>query len=364
MKFQFLMLVLGALSLLPLLGMALSADKLSERTEGKTHVYPVAGSTTIYAGSLVSLNSSGFAIPAADTASTTFVGVAAEAADNSGSATNGAINVTVWRTGVFKFPATSITQAHVGSIMYVKDDTTFDNTSSNLIPCGRLVEYISATSGLIAIDSAIVFGGTIAASAASFGDSGNKYTATTVEAALTEVKLIADANKVSLTSAYGFIDLPLAEWLESSGTAVVGRLLANTTPALDMANGDTDSGLLLTWTAANSDAIMQQFSIPPDMDLTQPMLLELYAKEGANTDHPVMSADTYFNTGDTKVEDDSAAITNTTFAKYTITVAAADIPSDARTCTVELTPAAHASSNNSVVISDTRIRYTKKLLAA
>jgi hypothetical protein len=61
------------------------------------------------------------------------------------------------------------------------------------------------------------------------------------------------------------------------------------------------------------------------------------------TDTPVISADSYFNEGDTKVEDDSAAVTGTTYAEYIITIAAADVPAGAQTFTCELTPGAHTT---------------------
>lgn len=60
------------------------------------------------------------------------------------------------------------------------------------------------------------------------------------------------------------------------------------------------------------------------------------------TDTPVVSADSYFNEGDTKVEDDSAALSSSV-AEKTITIDAADVPSGAQTLTVELTPGAHTT---------------------
>jgi len=111
--------------------------------------YPVKASTTIAKDDLVAIDASGYAIPATDTAGLRFVGVCAKGVVNSGA--NGAKEVEVYRTGVISMAATSITQAMVGTTMYVVDKNTFDNTSSNLIACGTLVKVISTTLGWIYI---------------------------------------------------------------------------------------------------------------------------------------------------------------------------------------------------------------------
>jgi hypothetical protein len=135
--------------------MPLSADRLTNYREGVEIDLPVAASTKIYAGSLVMINASGYAVPGADTASCKFGGVALEQADNSTGA-NGAKNVRVRRTGAFEFAATSITQAMLGDSMYLVDDQTFDDGAgtTNDIKCGTLVKYSSATKGWIDISRA------------------------------------------------------------------------------------------------------------------------------------------------------------------------------------------------------------------
>ncbi len=133
--------------------MALTRDLQIKRQEGQLAAYPVYRSVTIYKGSLVTVNTGGYAVPAADTAGFLFVGVAAEYVDNSDSgAVDGSKWVTVYRTGLFELPATSISQAHVGDTMYVVDDGTFDETTpANAVVCGRLQKYISATRGVLDI---------------------------------------------------------------------------------------------------------------------------------------------------------------------------------------------------------------------
>jgi len=131
---------------------ALTQDRPTVYREGVEMDYPVAASTKIFAGGLVCVNASGFALPAADTVSLIFVGVALEYADNSAGA-NGDSVVRVRRTGVFEFDATSITQAMVGAAMYAVDDHTFDDAggTTNDIKVGVLTNYVSATKGWIDI---------------------------------------------------------------------------------------------------------------------------------------------------------------------------------------------------------------------
>ena len=130
---------------------ALATDRITPKKDPCLLVYPVAASTKIYGGSIVGINSGGYAIPAADAASVKVVGVATKQADNSAVATNGAINVEV-EIGVFRFAAASITQAMVGTIMYVVDDNTFDDAlGTNGVKAGRLMEFISTTEGWIEV---------------------------------------------------------------------------------------------------------------------------------------------------------------------------------------------------------------------
>lgn len=146
--------LLAALSGLAAFGLfsALSADAKVSRKETGLMSYPVAGSSTqIYKGAYVCINASGYLVPASDATALRFAGIAYENVLNTGS--NGAKDCRVWTGGVFKKTATSITQAMVGQPMYIVDDATFDDTSTYLIPCGKLVEYVSATSGWVEINA-------------------------------------------------------------------------------------------------------------------------------------------------------------------------------------------------------------------
>ena len=140
--------------------MALTADRQTARKEDRQREIPVAATTTIYKGSMVAIDGSGYLVPASDTAGLVVVGVADEKVDNSAGA-NGDLNCRVLTGGTFKFAASSITQAMLGDMMYAVDDQTFDNTSANLIAVGILVKYESTTEGWILMSP---FAQTVAAS--------------------------------------------------------------------------------------------------------------------------------------------------------------------------------------------------------
>ncbi len=126
-------------------------DRNTTYREGLELEFPVKAATKIYGGSMVAVDSSGYAVPAGNTAGHKLVGIALEQANNSPGA-NGAIYVRVRTAGVFEFGATSISQANVGADMYVVDDQTFDDADPGQgIKCGKLAKYISTTKGWIKI---------------------------------------------------------------------------------------------------------------------------------------------------------------------------------------------------------------------
>jgi hypothetical protein len=91
------------------------------------------------------------------------------------------------------------------------------------------------------------------------------------------------------------------------------------------------------------------------------VVIHFRAKSGGATDTPTIASDAYFNEGDTKVEDVSAAL-GAAYAEKTITIAAADVPAGAQTLTVELTPGAHTT--DTIVLSAIWIEYIGQTLAA
>lgn len=127
---------------------AATAEINTPERPGSTTRYPVAASTKIYAGTLVALNSSGFALPAADTAGLRVIGRAEASVDNTaGSA--GDLNVDT-KEGVFLFnnSATDAVDANDrGKIAFVEDDNTVSEAgATHRVVAGRVVDV--ETSGV------------------------------------------------------------------------------------------------------------------------------------------------------------------------------------------------------------------------
>lgn len=120
---------------------ALTADRDTPYREGVVFQYPVAASTTIYAGGMLALDSSGNAVSASDTAGLTVVGISTAQVDNSaGDAADKNVPV---RAGVFGLAASGTsapTKANIGELVYVEDDQTVStDAGTNAIVAGTLV---------------------------------------------------------------------------------------------------------------------------------------------------------------------------------------------------------------------------------
>lgn len=122
-----------------------TAGRDSKRSEGDLISLLMKTATTIYSGSLVSVDATGWAIPGGDTASTIFIGVAADTVVNSGA--NGAKRIQVYVKGSFQFAfAGTATQATVGQAATISDAQTLAvaATTTNDIAAGKVVEFIDA----------------------------------------------------------------------------------------------------------------------------------------------------------------------------------------------------------------------------
>lgn len=127
---------------------ALAADRILRRSGSsavsmKLKSLPVAASTTIYGGSLVAINHSGYLVPASADPLLFVVGVALAAADNSAGAA-GAISCAIER-GVFSLNNSSstsaLTDADIGRVCYAADDNTVARITAigTLPPVGKVM---------------------------------------------------------------------------------------------------------------------------------------------------------------------------------------------------------------------------------
>ena len=102
---------------------------------------PVKGSTTIYQGSMVALDSSGYAIPGKKATGLTAAGRAEETVTNSGD--DGAVSIRVAR-GVFVFnntatAANKIGVKHLLGLCYMEDDQTVTSLATGASAAGLVV---------------------------------------------------------------------------------------------------------------------------------------------------------------------------------------------------------------------------------
>ncbi|MFW6162911.1 MAG: hypothetical protein ACODAJ_09090 [Planctomycetota bacterium] len=141
---------------------ALTADRATDRSLGDLLSLPVAASETIYAGSLVCVDTDGYAVAAADTSGYIFMGVATEQADNSGGS-DGDVHVTVYRRGRFRFgwQGYGLTQAAVGDLAYVVDDQTLDapDDTTNDVLVGQITKIEGTDEVWVDIDEGCRHGG-------------------------------------------------------------------------------------------------------------------------------------------------------------------------------------------------------------
>lgn len=116
-------------------------DRKTWRKDGELVPLLVAANQKIYAGNMVAINATGYAVPAATTAALTVMGVADEAVDTTDMA-DGVVTVCVWRTHSFclaNSTAKAVTQAMVGKKCYVQDAVTISSDSA-AAPAGTVME--------------------------------------------------------------------------------------------------------------------------------------------------------------------------------------------------------------------------------
>lgn len=106
--------------------------------------YKMAASVTIPEGAFVALDGSKWADNAADTSGFKVVGMAAETKTNGSTA--GATEILVDSGVVVRVPATGVTQAHVGTIMWLVNNNEVDNSNpGNSVLAGVMVRLVSST---------------------------------------------------------------------------------------------------------------------------------------------------------------------------------------------------------------------------
>ncbi|USS56987.1 hypothetical protein [Pseudomonas kermanshahensis] len=104
--------------------MPLTADRNTPLKQTDIVVIAAGAGVRIFAGSLIALNATGFAIPGKTATGLTYVGRAEESVDNTAGA-DGAVSVKVHRNRAFKWANDgTVTQARLLKLAYIVDDAT------------------------------------------------------------------------------------------------------------------------------------------------------------------------------------------------------------------------------------------------
>lgn len=169
----------------------------------------------------------------------------------------------------------------------------------------------------------------------------------------------------SSTTRTGYIPLPLTSWrliasndIPAVGTPDGGIISLDTAPSLKRVNGATDKQLRIAWAAAGVVEITQQFSYPPDLDDAAVVVFNFLGAMAGATDIPVVAVGYFEGVGDTNAGGNSGAVTGTTVAQYTVSIAATNVGAYPKAASVSLTPAAHGT--DILYIYNTWVTYTRK----
>lgn len=347
---------------------ALAEDKAIQRSDGVTLDFPVAASQTIYGGAFVCVNANGYALPGSDTTALIFEGVANEQKDNA-SGSNGDLDVVLRRRGLVKaILDTAITQANVGDNVFLVDDQTVDLTANvtHNIYCGIIAKYIDTTHAWIDIEPAIQQADVAthiadssaahAASAVSVADAGTFTAQTEVEAALQEIYQ-------DLISAQHIIAVPLTAITEEDGT-ILTTFGAGATPGIQQLS---NKEVVLAWDG-NATPGACAVNIPfvdPRIDATGDVIVHFLAKMAGATDTPVLVMEAYFGAGDTDCAGtDDEVDGGTALTEYTMTIAAADVPSAPSSLTLVMTPTAGQMDTDELHLYALWLEATSKLRAS
>jgi hypothetical protein len=326
---------------------ALSAAKnvkqLGTGGEPITQPLPVAAATTIYKGSLVCDNGSGYAIPGSTATTQIAAGVARDTVVNSGAA--GAKTVEVER-GCFRFENSSagdaITIAERYDVCFIVDDQTVAKTNGGSTRSRAGIIFDVDSYGVwVLVGTSLIL----------------NYSA--LETAVNGLV----AHSVSTDHA---VLLSLYDFREVDASGDVGAIAANggilasdTTPILQ--GEATDQWQQINWVADDVDPIACQIALPDTLDDTEDVVIEFVVSSGT-TDAADLAVETTWD-NNTQVADvvDDAATKSATPHTVTATVAAADVPASASYLTLIITPPAHTT--DAIILHGARIKYTGKLLS-
>lgn len=174
------------------------------------------------------------------------------------------------------------------------------------------------------------------------------------------------AAKITATMRSGYIPLDITTARLLSTNAIANTVEAfvpdgNTNPSLARVNGATDKQLRLVWAVSNSDEItFAPIAYPPDLDDTAVISVKFLAAMEGTGDTPVLTVGYFEAVGDTNAGGNTAAVTGTAVAEYSVDIAHTNVGTHPNTATITLTPGAHTTSSNALYVYNAWVEYTRK----
>ncbi len=172
------------------------------------------------------------------------------------------------------------------------------------------------------------------------------------------------AVKLATTLKTGFVHLSLTDWriiatndIAAKNATDGGTISLDTDPTLKRVNGATDKKLRLAWAAASVVEIVADFVYPPDLDEAANVEVHFLAAMAGATDTPVLGVSFFEGVGDSNAGGNTAAITGTGIAEYSVAIAAANVGATPKAASIGIVPAAHGT--DALHIYGAWIEYTR-----
>ena len=325
---------------------------------------PIAANVLILKGTIVAVNATGYAVVGVDDNNAfPAVGKASSTVDNRTTAPSGGgagAELIEVEYGVHGWAFDGTTPV-AGQVVYVLDNqtVTLDSDSGTRGIAGYVSEVVGTT-------CYVLMGPTVA---------GQIVIAATEASQLDTAQTDITNLETDATTAYAQVEIPIASFLDADGDPLAKFVSDdNTTFGFNLADSEA---LNLRWNNhATPGTALTQVSLPYDLDDTAAAYLEfLCSKSGATVGDATTLTLTAYITAAGDLHDADAncggvtnALTGDAAAKTTAvlsrTIAAADIPANARSMTFTVTPTAGTLGTDDLMIHSVRLRYKREQMTS
>lgn len=182
-------------------------------------------------------------------------------------------------------------------------------------------------------------------------------TITTITGAITASNLPAN-----LKTGYIPLDLFTARIISSNAiqnTTEAGVPDGNTSPSIARVNGATDKQVRVVWAAGNAAELQfPSIALPPDFDTSAACTVKFLAASAGATNSPVITVAWFSGVGDTDQGGATGAVTGTTIAAYSRSIAASAANTAAKPVSISITPGTHGT--DALHVYAAWVEYTRK----